>query len=153
PGEETFANGDDLGSWITTLVKQNANAEKSRTVKTQTLRGMGQVQRNGAHYGQLPMTWATSGERYKRQAYCADPGKVRDIYSRVADGESLQSVANVHGCWPQSVKNLVRFEANHTGVINCSWSGLEWVHKVEPVIDSALWWRASKVLDANVTEH
>ncbi len=27
PGEETFANGDDLGSWVTTLVKQNANAD------------------------------------------------------------------------------------------------------------------------------
>ena len=34
PREETFANGDDLGSWITTLVKQHANAEKSKTVKT-----------------------------------------------------------------------------------------------------------------------
>jgi len=31
PGEETFGQGDDLGSWITTIVKQSGNAERSKT--------------------------------------------------------------------------------------------------------------------------
>jgi DNA invertase Pin-like site-specific DNA recombinase len=152
PGEETFASGDDLISWITTLVKQNANAEKSRTVKTQTRRGMTLVQQNGAHHGTLPLFWATRGERYGKQAHCTNPEAVKDIYTRVADGESLQSVSNRYDFYPQSLRNLIRFEANHTGVINCVWSGLEWVHKVTPVVESALWWRANKVLDANVTK-
>ncbi|MGH3399230.1 MAG: recombinase family protein [Streptosporangiaceae bacterium] len=46
PGEESFASGDDLGSWVTTLVKQNANAEKSRTVRTQTYRGIKMIRDN-----------------------------------------------------------------------------------------------------------
>ena len=79
PGEETFASGDDLGSWVTTLVKQNANAEKSRTVKTQTYRGISMIRDNNAHHGPLPAFWATQGERYAKQAYCTDLEAVRDI--------------------------------------------------------------------------
>jgi DNA invertase Pin-like site-specific DNA recombinase len=95
-GEETFANGDDLGSWITTLVKQNANAEKSRTVRTQTYRGVSMIIENKAHHGTLPTFWTTRGERYAKQAYCIDPEAVRDIYEHVANSESLQSVARRH---------------------------------------------------------
>jgi hypothetical protein len=61
PGEETFANGDYLGSWVTTLVKQNSNAEKSRTVKTQTYRGISMIRDNRAHHGALPAFWVTKG--------------------------------------------------------------------------------------------
>src|SRR6266568_7253445 len=93
PGEETFANGDDLGSWVTTLVKQNANAEKSRTVKAQTYRGVSMIRDNNGHHGPLPAFWAVTGERYAKQAYCTDPEAVRDIYERVASSESLLSVA------------------------------------------------------------
>jgi DNA invertase Pin-like site-specific DNA recombinase len=155
PGEETFANGDDLGSWVTTLVKQNANAEKSRTVKTQTWRGVQAIITNRGHYGALPMLWATRGERYGKQAYCADPATVRRIYQAVAAGESLQEIGRSHGVWPQQIKNLVRWEANHTGVIRCGYTyagqRAEWAHSVTAVVDSALWWRANKVLNANAT--
>jgi hypothetical protein len=45
----------------------------------------------------------------------------------------------------------VRFEANHTGIITCSYTHDDvtetWPHAVAPVVDSALWWRANKVLD------
>jgi DNA invertase Pin-like site-specific DNA recombinase len=155
-GEETFANGDDLGSWVTTLVKQNANAEKSRTVKEQTYRGVSLIPDNNAHHGALPAFWAVEGERYAKQAYCADPKAVRDVYERVADGESLLSVARSYGVYPASVKNLIRFAANHTGVEECRYTheGVTetWAHEVTPVVDSALWWRANKVLAANMTD-
>src|SRR5260370_36246134 len=85
PGEETFANGDDLGSWVTTLVKQNANAEKSRTVKTQTYRGISMIRDNNARHGPLPAFWATRGVRYAKQAFCANPEAVSPIYGRVAN--------------------------------------------------------------------
>jgi DNA invertase Pin-like site-specific DNA recombinase len=155
-GEETFASGDDLGSWVTTLVKQNANAEKSRTVKEQTYRGISMIRDNNAHHGALPSFWAVQGERYAKQAYCRDPVAVRDIYERLAGGESLSSVARSYGLYPGSVKNLVRFAANHTGVEECRYTheGVTetWAHEVAPVVGSALWWRANKVLAANMTD-
>lgn len=156
-GEETFANGDDLGSWVTTLVKQNANAEKSRTVKIQTLRGLKTSRDNHAHVGPLPTFWAAQGVRYAKQAYCVNPAAVTDIYERIADGESIASVALRHDLYPQTLKTLVRFAANHTGVIDYSYTfdGLDtiaWSHKVEPVIDSALWWRANKTMTARAAK-
>ena len=155
PGEETFANGDDLGSWVTTLVKQNANAEKSRTVKAQTSRGIGMIRDNKAHYGSLPKFWATKGARWAKQAYCENPAAVTDIYERVTNGESLQSIGHVYDLYPKSVKNVILFAANHTGVIEYSFTHEgqteTWTHEVVPVIDSPLWWRANKVLEANKT--
>jgi DNA invertase Pin-like site-specific DNA recombinase len=156
PGEETFANGDDLGSWVTTLVKQNANAEKSRTVRTQTYRGISMIRDNRAHHGALPAFWETKGERYARQAYCVNPAAVADIYERVASCESLLSIGRRYDLYPQSVKNLVRFAANHAGVEECRYTheGVTetWAHEVIPVVDSPLWWRANKVLAANMTD-
>jgi DNA invertase Pin-like site-specific DNA recombinase len=155
PGEETFASGDDLGSWVTTLVKQNANAEKSRTVRTQTYRGISMIRDNKALLGTLPAFWTSMGVRYARQAYCENPAAVADIYQRVADGESLGSVGRSYDLYPDSIKRLVSFAANHTGVIECSYTyegqTETWAHKVEPVVDSPLWWRVRKVLEANIT--
>jgi DNA invertase Pin-like site-specific DNA recombinase len=155
PGEEMFANGDDLGSWITTLVKQNANAEKSRTVKTQTFRGIRRIRDNKAHHGALPKFWTTKGARWAKQAYCENPAAVTDIYERVASGESLQSIGRAYEIYPFTVKRIICFEANHTGVIEYSYTyegQIEtWTHEVTPVVDSPLWWRANKVLEANKT--
>ena len=156
PGEETFANGDDLGSWVTTLVKQNANAEKSRTVRTQTYRGISMIRDNNAHHGPLPAFWATKGVRYAKQAYCENPAAVTDIYDRAANGESIASIGRVHDLYPNSVRNVIRFAASHTGVIECSYTHEgqteTWAHEVTPVVDSPLWWRANKALDANKTD-
>jgi DNA invertase Pin-like site-specific DNA recombinase len=156
PGEETFANGDDLGSWVTTLVKQNANAEKSRVVKAQTWRGVSAIMANRAHHGPLPAFWSTRGVRYAKQAYCTDATAVLDVYTRIADGESLLSVGRSYGLYSQSVKNLIRFEGNHTGVVTCSYthegSTEAWGHEVIPVVESSLWWRANKILEGNKTD-
>jgi len=159
--EPQFGRTDFAGR-IVTLVAQHANAEKSRTVKAETYRGIMMVRDNNAHHGALPAFWETKGERYARQAYCADPAAVADIYQRVAGGESILSIGRRHAgrngktLYPQSIKNLVRFAANHTGVIECSYTHdgqtETWAHKVEPVVGSPLWWRANKVLDANMTD-
>lgn len=149
PGEETFANGDDLGSWVTTIVTQHANAAKSTTTKEQTQRGIREVAANNATYGPLPIYWSTTGERYRRQAYCVAPDKVTDMYRRVADGESMAAVARDYGTNPQSIRKLLRWEPNHTGIQHCRRNGLEWTHRVVPVVSSDLWWRANKILAAN----
>jgi DNA invertase Pin-like site-specific DNA recombinase len=146
----------DFAGRIVTLVAQHANAEKSRTVKATTYRGISMIRDNKAHHGALPAFWATTGVRYAKQAYCENPVAVTDIYERVANGESLLSVGRRHDLYPNSVKNVIRFAANHTGVIECCYTheGVteSWAHKVTPVIDSALWWRANKVLAVNVTD-
>ncbi len=146
----------DFAGRIVTLVAQQANAEKSKTVKNSTYRGISMIRDNNAHHGPLPSFWTAQGERYAKHAYCTDPEAVRDIYERVAGGESMLSVARSYDLYPASVKNLIRFAANHTGVEECRYTheGVRetWVHEVTPVVESPLWWRANKVLAANLTD-
>ncbi len=153
--EPQFGKTDFAGR-IVTLVAQHANAEKSKTVKQTTYRGISMIIANNAHHGPLPAFWATKGERYAKQAYCADSESVRDIYERVANGESLLSIARLYDLYAASIKNLVRFAANHTGVEECRYTheGVTetWAHEVAPVVESPLWWRANNVLAANMTD-
>jgi DNA invertase Pin-like site-specific DNA recombinase len=153
--EPQFGRTDFAGR-IVTLVAQHANAEKSRTGKEQTYRGISMVRENNALRCTLPSFWSSRGDRYSRQAYCADVASVKDIYKRLAKGETIASICRRYDLYPESVKRLVRFPANHTGVIECSYTHggqtETWAHQVEPVVKSALWWRANKVLDANMTE-
>jgi DNA invertase Pin-like site-specific DNA recombinase len=149
-----FGSDEDTGV-ITSAVDQMVNARKSQEVRDGTWRGVQSIIANRGHYGPVPMLWATRGERYSKEAYCTDHDAVAAIYEAVADGESLQSIANCYGVWPQQIKNLIRFEASHTGVIRCAYTydgeTAKWAHKVTPVIASPLWWRANKVLGANAT--
>ncbi len=153
--EPQFGKTDFVGRLVT-LVAQQKNLEKSQEVKRTTYRGISMVRDNHAHHGPLPAFWAAEGERHAKQAYCTDPVAVRDIYGRVANEKSLQSVARGYGLYPASVKYLIRFTANHTGVEECRYTheGVTetWTHEVAPVVDSALWWRANKVLAANMTD-
>jgi DNA invertase Pin-like site-specific DNA recombinase len=153
--EPQFGKTDFAGR-IVTLVAQHANAEKSKTVKQTTYRGIMMIRDNRAHHGALPTFWATTGVRYAKQAYCENPDAVADIYERVADGESLARVGRAYDIYPHSVKNIIRFAANHTGVIECSYTHEgqtdTWAHEVTPVVESPLWWRANKLLDVNVTK-
>jgi DNA invertase Pin-like site-specific DNA recombinase len=143
----------DFAGRIVTLVAQHANAEKSRTVKNSTYRGISMIRDNNAHHGALPTFWATKGVRYAKQAYCENPAAVTDIYERVDNSESLLSIGRIYDLYPHTVKNIIRFAANHTGVIECSYTHEgqteTWAHEVTPVVDSPLWWRANKVLAAN----
>lgn len=153
--EPTFGRSDFSGR-VVTLVTQYANAEKSKTVKSMTYRGISMVRDNGAHYGPLPAFWRSKGKRYAKQAECTNPDAVTDIYVRIADGESLSSVGRAYDLYVASVRKVIRFAANHTGVVECSYThqGVTetWAHAVTPVVDSALWWRANQVLDRNKTQ-
>jgi DNA invertase Pin-like site-specific DNA recombinase len=153
--EPQFGKTDFAGR-VVTLVAQHANAEKSRIVKATTYRGIMMIRDNKAYHGPLPGFWATKGVRYAKQAYCEYPAAVIDIYERAADGESIASIGRVYDLYPNSVRNIIRFAANHTGVIECSYTHEgqteTWVHEVTPVVDSPLWWRANKALDANKTD-
>jgi hypothetical protein len=160
--EPQFGKTDFAGR-IVTLVAQYGNAEKSKVVADTTYRGLTMVRGNKALHGRVPVFWKSAGERHAKQAYCANPDVVADIYQRVAAGESVRSIGRVHAganggksLYPQNITRLVSFAANHTGVVECSYTykGVTetWAHEVTPVVDSALWWRANKVLDANHDE-
>jgi DNA invertase Pin-like site-specific DNA recombinase len=157
--EPQFGKTDFAGR-VVTLVTQYGNAAKSKVVKDTTYRGLTMVRDNRALHGRVPIFWASRGERHAKQAYCADPAVVADIYQRVAEGEPLRSIGRAHAganngktLYPQNITRLVRFAANHTGVMECSYTYQgqteTWAHEVTPVVDSALWWRANRVLDAN----
>lgn len=152
--EPQFGKSDFAGR-IVTLVAQHANAEKSKTVKSATYRGIGMIRDNKAHYGLLPAFWSSRGVRYAKQAFCTNPEAVKDIYERVASGEPILAISRAYDLFPLSVRTIVRFPANHTGIAECSYTyeGVTetWAHEVTPVVDSPLWWRANKILDANST--
>jgi hypothetical protein len=96
--------------------------------KDTTYRGLAMVRDNRALHGKTPIFWESHGTRHHKQAYCAEPAVVADIYERVTAGESLRSIGRVHAganggktLYPQNITRLIRFEANHTGVIQCSY--------------------------------
>ena len=66
--EPTFGKSDFAGR-VVTLVAQHANAEKSKTVKSTTYRGVSMIRDNNAHHGPLPAFWKAKGSRYAKQAY------------------------------------------------------------------------------------
>jgi len=109
-----------------------------------TYRGVKSIRDNQAHYGPLPKFWASEGDKYGKQARCINHETVKDIYRRVADNESLNSVGRLYDLYPEAVKTLLKFTANYTGVIECRFNDLRWQHKVTPVVDPDLWFRANR---------
>lgn len=154
--EPDFGKDDTLSGDVMTVILQHAAHEKSKTVKNSTYRGISMIRDNKAHHGALPSMWATKGARYSKQAYCTNPDAVADIYERVANGESLASIGRSYNLYPATIKNIIRYTASHTGVEECSYTHegqtITWTHKVTPVVESPLWWRANKILDANLTD-
>ena len=149
--EPQFGKTDFAGR-IVTLVAQYGNAEKSRTVKNQTWRGVQAIMANRASYGTLPVFWSAEGERYAKAATCTDPGSVRLVYESVRDGKSLSSIARKYGTYPQSIRKLVRTQANMTGIFECryTYSGqtYTWQHEsaTGAVVDVELWHDANRVM-------
>ncbi len=149
--EPQFGKTDFAGR-VVTLVAQHANAEKSRTVKDSTWRGVKAIMANRAMYGHLPVFWDAVGERYAKVAVCINPDAVKDVYESVKDGQSLSSIARKYGTYPQSIRRLVRTEANYTGIFECRYTyggqAYTWQHSADAaaVIDRELWHDANRVM-------
>jgi DNA invertase Pin-like site-specific DNA recombinase len=147
--EPQFGKTDFAGR-IVTLVAQHANAEKSRTVKDMTWRGVQAIVACNAWYGPLPLLWASTGADKAKQAVCTDPDAVRGIYQAIRDGRSLSSIAREHDTYPQSIRTLVATRANMTGEFECHYTyrgqTYTWVHKVAAVVDAELFHAANRVM-------
>jgi DNA invertase Pin-like site-specific DNA recombinase len=147
--EPQFGKTDFAGR-IVTLVAQHANAEKSRTVKNGTWRGIQEIIANGAWHGVPSPFWSVRGTRYHKEAYCPDPDAVEAMYTEVANGKTLSSVAREHDSYPQTIRKLIETEANYTGVFECRYTHngqtYTWSHKVTPVVGRELWHKANRII-------
>jgi hypothetical protein len=149
--EPQFGKTDFAGR-IVTLVAQHANAEKSRTVKNSTWRGVQAIIANKAMCGHLPVFWQAVGERYAKVATCTDPVAVREVYESIRDGKSLSSIARKYNTYPKSIRNLVSTEANKTGTFECRYTHggqtTAWQHEsaTGAVVDVELWASANRVM-------
>ena len=106
----------DFAGRIVTLVAQHANAEKSKTVKSDDVAGVTMIGTTGGPRGRLPTFWEVDGARYRKQAFCADPEAVRDITSVARPVSRSEHRPRLRSVPALPMKNVVRFAANHTGV-------------------------------------
>jgi NAD(P)-dependent dehydrogenase (short-subunit alcohol dehydrogenase family) len=122
----------ERGDYSLLVVTESRSLDRREDLDAQakdtTYRGLAMVRDNRALHGKTPIFWESHGTRHHKQAYCAEPAVVADIYERVTAGESLRSIGRVHAganggktLYPQNITRLIRFEANHTGVIQCSY--------------------------------
>jgi DNA invertase Pin-like site-specific DNA recombinase len=149
--EPQFGKADFAGR-VFTLVAQHANAEKSRIGKVSTWRGIRDIITNKAMYGHVPPFWTTVGDRFYKVARCTNPEAVRDAYESVRNGKSLSSIARKYDTYPQSIRRLIKTEANYTGKFECRYTYqgqvYTWVHEAagEPPVDIELWHAANRVM-------
>jgi hypothetical protein len=74
------------------------------------------------------------------------------VYESVRSGKSLSSIARKYDTYPQSIRKLIRLEANYTGIFTCSYTfagqTYTWQHiaGTGPVIDRELWHDANRVM-------
>lgn len=150
--EEGFGRHDSFDNWTDALERAKYNAEKSKTVKKMTWRGVRSIIDNKAHYGPLPVFWKVTGKRYAKTAECTDPDAVRAVYEAIRNGHSLSSVARTYDTYPQSIRKLIRMKANTTGVFDCNYTyagqTYTWQHTAAgtPPVDSELWHAANRVM-------
>ena len=94
------------------------------------------IRDNKAHHGPLPAFWATRGVRYAKQAYCDESRLPSPTFTSVSPmANPSLSIGRGYDLYPASVKNLIRFAANHTGVDECSYTHEgeteTWAHEVD----------------------
>lgn len=150
--EKEFGQHESFDAWTDALNRAKYNAEKSKTVKKMTWRGVKEIIANKASYGPLPVFWEAKGKRFHKVATCNNPDAVKAVYEAVRDGQSLSSLARKYDTYPQSIRRLVRTEANKTGVFECRYTyqgqPYTWQHTAAgtPPVDKALWQEANDVM-------
>ena len=150
--EQGFGQHESFDAWTDALDRAKYNAEKSKTVKKMTYRGVKKIIANKSWYGPLPAFWEATGVRYAKVASCTDPDAVRAIYTAISNGNSLSGLARKYDTYPQTIRSLIRTRANMTGVFDCSYTyqgqKYTWQHtsSTGPVVDSELWHKANRVM-------
>lgn len=149
--EPEFGKTDFVGRLVT-LVAQYANATKSKTVKDGTWRGVQAIIANEAFMGVLPTFWTATGVKYSKVATCVDPNAVRSIYTDIANGHSLSSVAREHKTYPHVIRHIIGTRANMNGLFECHYTyrgeTFKWEHRAAGsfVVGSELWHKANRVM-------
>jgi DNA invertase Pin-like site-specific DNA recombinase len=149
--EPEFGKTDFVGR-IITLIAQYGNADKSKKVKDGTWRGVQAIIANKAFMGVLPTFWKAVGVKYAKVATCTDPDAVRSIYTAVASGHSLSSIAREYDTYPHVIRHIIGTRANLTGLFECHYTYrgemFKWEHRAAGalVVGSELWHKANRVM-------
>jgi DNA invertase Pin-like site-specific DNA recombinase len=141
----------DVGGQVTTFLAGLMNHEKSAHISEQVKLANDRIKVNGGNPGRAMWGYVSTGEKYARSLTPTDEGRaiVPGIFQRVADGDSLQKVADwvqaEYGIiwWPRRIAWMIRNPAyrGHRQDAN----GVT-VHKCDALVDAALWLRANNAL-------
>lgn len=143
----------DFGGQVMTFITGLMNHEKSLHISEQVKIAHDRIRANGAALGRPPWGYVSAGEKYNRTIIPTAEGKryIPEIFQRVADGESLESVCAWlrtevdRKWWTRSLWVIIRNPSycgrrtNSQGVT---------VAKCEALVDADLWLRANKALVA-----
>jgi DNA invertase Pin-like site-specific DNA recombinase len=143
----------DTGSQVTTFLAGLMNHDKSKHLSEQVKLSHDRIRTNGGNPGRAPWGYVSAGGKYSRKLVPTDEGRrlVPGIFERIADGESLRSVAawlaeeTGRTFWARRLAWLIRNPTYHGNRVDADGRT---VHKCEPLVDSALWLRANKALTA-----
>jgi len=143
---------DDSDYWQWAATKREARREWE-SIRERSMRAQRQLREGGKLVGRYPWGYASAGEKYDRRMITTAAGEryVPEIYTRIADGQTLPAVAawlseQTGRDWhPRVLAALVRnptYRGDHRDA-----SGRT-IHKCPALVDGDLWRRAVASLDA-----
>ena len=157
-----------LSGRLMTLLAQEGNHKYSKDLRENIAAARVRIAANGAHDGRYPWGFTSQGEKYNKRLVPTDEAReyVPQVFARIIAGESLAKVAawlnecgvkatgiknkeNTKGksgkWWAETVSLMIRnpiYMGKHTSALG------EVIHKVEPLVDAAVWKRAGERLDS-----
>jgi DNA invertase Pin-like site-specific DNA recombinase len=147
-------NDGDFWSWTAQAKQANGEWEE---IRERSMRAQGELRARGKLVGRPPWGYTPIGEKYNRTIIPTDAGCefIPQIFQRIADGDSLMTVAkwldsqgakpsNSQSWSPKSVAKIVRTRT-YTGARLDANGQVEMT--VEPLVDAKLWTRANNRLD------
>jgi DNA invertase Pin-like site-specific DNA recombinase len=142
-----------MGGRISLKVQEEISYSESKDKSDRIKAAHVAIRANGGNPGRAPWGYVSAGGKYSRKLVPTDEGRrlVPGIFERIANGESLRSVAawlaeeTGRTFWARRLAWLIRNPTYHGNRVDADGRT---VHKCEPLVDSALWLRANKALTA-----
>jgi DNA invertase Pin-like site-specific DNA recombinase len=142
-----------MGGRIALKVQEEISYAESKDKSDRIKIANATIRTNSGNPGRAPWGYVSAGEKYARKLVPTDEGRklVPGIFERVADGDSLQTVADWLAAetgrtfWPRRLAWLIRNPTYRGHRVDAN--GVT-VHKCEALVDAALWQRANKALTA-----
>jgi DNA invertase Pin-like site-specific DNA recombinase len=142
-----------MGGRIALKVQEEISYAESKDKSDRIKIANATIRTNGSNPGRAPWGYVSAGTKYAKLLEPTDEGRrlVPGIFERVANGESLQKVADWlksetgRTFWPRRLAWLIRNPTYRGHRIDAN--GVT-VHRCEALVDAALWQRANEALTA-----